>query len=163
MIASLDCGTHRALISEKYTNLKESAKLIRRDEVLLLQLRVEECRLAGKFRKRIALVGSDLCRWCRREEETICHLFTNCKSLAKLRRTHDVLNPTILCSDGVKGLLFFQSALQLLQNNDDEHMEELVRNEELENAITAGAVTVRRRNFVRQEECEKKKKEKRRH
>ena len=100
------------------------------------------------------MVGSDLCRWCRREEETICHLFTDCKSLAKLRRTYDVLNPTILCSDGVKGLLFFQSALQLLQNNDDEHMEELVRNEELENAITAGAVTVRRRNFVRQEECD---------
>ena len=63
------------------------------------------------------------------------------------------LNPTILCSDGVKGLLFFKSALKLLQNNDDEHMEELV-NEELENAITAGAVTVRRRNFVRQEECD---------
>ena len=153
-VASLDGGTHRALISKKYTNLKESAKLIRRDEVLLHQLRVGECRLAGKFRKRIALVGSDLCRWCRREEETICHLFTDCKSLAKLRRTYDVLNPTILCSDGVKGLLFFQSALQLLQNNDDEHMEELVRNEELENAITAGAVTVRRRNFVRQEECD---------
>ena len=38
----------------------------------------------------------------------------------------------------MKGLLFFQSARQLLQNNDDEHMEELVRNEELENAITAG-------------------------
>ena len=31
-------------------------------------------------------------------------------------------------------------------------MEELVRNEELENAITAGTVTVRGRNFVRQEE-----------
>ena len=80
-------------------------------------------------------------------------MFSDCKSLAKLRRTHDILNPTVLCSDGVKGLLFFQSALQLLQNNDDEHMEELVRNEELENAIAAGAVTVRRRNFVIQEEC----------
>ena len=33
-------------------------------------------------------------------------------------------------------------------------MEELIRNEELENAITAGAVTVRRRNFVRQEKCD---------
>ena len=52
--------------------------------------------------------------------------------------THDVLNPTVLCLDGV------QSAPQLLQNDDDEHVEELLRNEELENAISAGAVTVRR-------------------
>ena len=98
------------------------------------------------------MVDSDLCRWCRREEETLCHLFSDCKSLTKLRRTNDVLNPTVLRSDKVKGLLFFQSALQLLQNNDNEHMEEMVRNKVLENAITAGADTVRR-NFVRQEEC----------
>ena len=52
-VASLDGETHRALISKKYTNLKESAKLIRRDEVLLHQLRVGECRLAGKSQKRI--------------------------------------------------------------------------------------------------------------
>ena len=107
-IASLDCGTHRALITKKYKNLKESVKIIRSDEILLHQLRVGQCRLAGKFRNRIALVGSDLYRWCRREEETIwCHLFSDCKSLAKLRRKYGVLNLTVLCSDRVKGLLFF--------------------------------------------------------
>ena len=46
----------------------------------------------------------------------------------------------------MNGFVFSQSAPQLLQNDDDEHMEELLRNEELENAISAGAVTVRRRN-----------------
>ena len=58
LIVSLDCGTHRALISEKYTNLNESAKLIRREEVLLHQLRVGECRseeIAGQT------VGLALC------------------------------------------------------------------------------------------------------
>ena len=61
----------QSLISKKHTNLKEPSKLIRRYEVLLHQLKVGECRLVGKFRERIALVGSGHIltqRYCARME-----------------------------------------------------------------------------------------------
>ena len=144
-IATHDEGAHRSFISKKPTNLRRTKALGRLDEVLLHQLRTGECRLAGKFRKRIALTDSESCRWCLREEETIIHMFSTCKGLAKLRREQDIKDQMVLSLNEIKSLFFFRSALDLLEASNGEHLEELRRSEDIEDAIAAGAVTVRRK------------------
>ena len=140
-----DEGSHRSIISKKATNLRRSAEMSRGNEVLLHQLRTGECRLAGKFRKRMALPGSEICRWCLREEETINHMFSACIGLVKLRRELSIMDSTILCADGERILIFFHSALEELHAGSGETLEEKARYEEIEDAIIAGAITVRRR------------------
>ena len=148
-LATDDEGSHRSFISKKPTNLHKSADMARTDEVLMHQLRTGECRLAGKFRKRIALPGSEICRWCLREEETVNHMFSTCKGLAALRRERAIEDQTILCSDGEKSLYFFRSALEQIIASNGEDQDELARFEEIEDAIITGAVTVRRRRAER--------------
>ena len=56
------------------------------------------------------------------------------------------MDPTILCADGERSLLFFHSALEELHAGSGETLEEKARYEEIEDAIIAGgAITVRRR------------------
>ena len=62
--------------------------------------------------------------------------------LAELRRNTVISNATVLCTDAVRSLLFFKSALELLQIRTAESLEEEVQNEELRIAITTGAVSV---------------------
>ena len=71
-------------------------------------------------------------------------LFSSCNMLAELRRNTVISNATVLCTDAVRSLLFFKSALELLQIRTAESLEEEVQNEELRIAITTGAVSVRR-------------------
>ena len=97
----------------------------------------------------IALPGSEICRWCLREEETVNHMFSTCKGLAALRRERAIEDQTILCSDGEKSLYFFRSALEQLIASNGGDQDELARFEEIEDAIITGAVTVRRRRAER--------------
>ena len=88
---------------------------------------------------------SEGCRWCLREEETIIHMFSTCKGLAKLRREQDIKDQTVLSLNEMESPFFFRSAVDLLEASNGEHLEELRRSEDIEDAIAAGAVTVRRK------------------
>ena len=86
----------------------------------------------------MALPGSEICRWCLREEETINHMLQHALALS-------IMDSAILCAYGERSLLFFHSALEELHAGSGETLEEKARYEDIEDAIIVGAITVRRR------------------
>ena len=98
-----------AICGDSYSDLKFSNTLSRQDEVLLHQLRVGECSKMGKFRTRVGIAATPLCRWCNNAEETVLHVFSDCLNLSVIRANLKVPGATILHTDPELGLKFYHS------------------------------------------------------
>ena len=133
---------HRSVISPTFSDLKSSRHLTRKNEVNLHQLRSGKCRLLGKFRARLKLVGTESCRGCGLYDETVNHIFWECAATEGLRRSMRITDSKILNTDFELALQFFECVLALLNGSSSNLTSVETR---LENAILADAVSVRAR------------------
>ena len=103
-----------AICCESYSDLKFLDTQPRQDEVFLHQLRVGECSKMGKFRTRVGIAATPLCRWCNNAEETVLHVFSDCLNLSVIRVNLNVPGATILHTDPELGLKFYREALAII-------------------------------------------------
>jgi hypothetical protein len=104
-----------AVAGKKPTNLKQYAEMDRGDAVTLAQLRTGQSRKVGPFRAKVQRLVDLSCRWCRETEETVEHLFNECRGggVKELKERFKVKDATILDRDPEQALLFFAEADQL--------------------------------------------------
>jgi hypothetical protein len=110
--------SHRyEICSDKFSDLKFSASLLRQREFWLSQLRVGKCMLMGSYRSLINSNNSHLCRWCRVVNETIPHVYTVCQhpGIVQLKVDLDFVDVTMLHKAPLVGLQFFEGVLKLLE------------------------------------------------
>ena len=116
--AIVDVDNNRGRIAgAAFSDIKTSSMYSRKKEITLAQLRTGECRLIGKFRKRVGIPNSDKCRWCRSyEQETVEHLFGTCTnaSVVKLREEFQISRADILFKHPDTAYDFFESASKLI-------------------------------------------------
>ena len=110
-----DTARHAAC-GNKVSDLKLSSTLSRKDEVMLHQLRVGECIMMGKLRSRLKIDESPLCRWCKEKEETVEHIYSECKApdIIGLRNSLNFPDVTVLFKDPKLGLIFCNEALKII-------------------------------------------------
>jgi ribonuclease HI len=116
-LSSLNVEQHRykdAGCGSKYTDLKASSLFSRSDETLVTQLRTGKCRVIGDVRKHVLKIDGT-CRWCKRCEESVSHLFNDClqKDVRELRNSLHI-NCTSLSKNPSQALEFFKKALLLI-------------------------------------------------
>ena len=119
-LESFDLDTYRGRIcGSDCTDLRKSSLLSREDETLLHQLRTGECKWMGKFRNRLKIGDSTLCRWCGAVDETVEHVFNNCESVKviDIKNKLRVINAKVLHIDPPLGLLFFRDVIGLLKQD----------------------------------------------
>lgn len=113
-----DPSRHRFLVcNNAFTDLKLSGTFPRDQEIAAAQLRTGESMLMGKLRGRLG-IGSPLCRWCKKEEETVDHVYTLCRDvgIGTLRSNLEVEDVRVLHSNPKLGLVFCGRAISLLHN-----------------------------------------------
>ena len=78
-----------------------------------------ECKWMGKFRNRLKIGDSTLCRWCGAVDETVEHVFNNCESVKviDIKNKLRVINAKVLHIDPPLGLLFFRDVIGLLKQD----------------------------------------------
>jgi len=100
----------------KFSDLKASSALSRRDEVVLAQLRTGQCRLLGEFRKVLLKDSWDgRCRWCRSAEESVDHVFNKCSNLAALRYEEGVTSGEALFTHPKESAAFVNKAMIMVR------------------------------------------------
>ena len=120
-LSSLNINQHRYKdvgCGNKYTDLKASSLFTRSDETMLAQLRTGQCRSIGKFRK-LVLKTDGVCRWCKTCEESVVHLFNECRQreVMTLRNTLHI-SCNSLFKAPTKASEYFKKALLLIGNPD---------------------------------------------
>ena len=104
-----------------FTNLIESSKLSRAEEVLLAQSRTGECRIMGVLRSRLG-IGGISCRYCNISNETVYHVHAECTdiNIVNLKQRLKVKDLKVLHEDPTLGLKFCHEAVSLLRERERE-------------------------------------------
>ena len=108
--------------SERYMTCKNSVTDLtdkshtRSDQTLLARLRVGECHPIGKFPHRIGTNPTGKCRWCKKQDETVYHVYQTCnaRKIAKLNKELCMQGSSSLVNEGTKALSFFKQAIALM-------------------------------------------------
>ena len=101
-----------------FTNLIESSKLSRAEEVLLAQSRTGECRIMGVLRSRLG-IGGISCRYCNISNETVYHVYAECTdiNIVNLKQRLKV-KEKVLHENPSLGLKFCHEAVSLLRERN---------------------------------------------
>jgi hypothetical protein len=82
----------------KQADIRVISRLERADATLILQLRTGTCSEVGQFYHIVRGDTDGKCRWCGVFDESVVHLFSECRSVRNLRREFGVMDIKLLGS-----------------------------------------------------------------